>query len=408
MHCRYVYVNAVWPTAQSLYNRTGCKQSYDSKPWIFVWDKLYNNSNPVHPDSPDGPAQIEGWQKYSNGASVDAVIGKAKGNYSTQSQDGRCGPSTGFDCFGKAEGPCCSAYGWCGLSVLHCGTGCQSDFGICDSSSSENSRISTLTSSKGSSKAPTNVVTTHAIPSASPSPKKSLVSPDGRCGGADGYNCIGFSGGPCCSDKGWCGITNRHCATSEGCQPRFGKCKILDSESTSRKPVTSKDSTSDVPKSSVHSDLAHPKAPENTSRPVYVPRPSPHRPQESNSSSLSPLDCSKPSNSQRCGKKFPASGCPHDLDGDFEFPHLIVPVDKTHPDRALGNQFNGIIDDEHCTLYNFDINPNQAGKKCSLVWLFPEKNNLSHSSFDFSAESHPPAVMEFWHLRDPASEKTTW
>lgn len=398
MHCRYVYVNAVWPTDKAIYNRTGCKKSYDSKPWIFVWDKLYNNSNPVHPGNPDYPRQLEGWREYSNGASIDTIVGKPKGNHSVQSPDGRCGPNTGFDCFGKANGPCCSAHGWCGLSIPHCGTGCQSDFGICDASSSGGkSSISASTSSRESIKAPTSTVTTHAKPSASQSPKKSLLSPDGRCGGRDGYHCIGFSGGPCCSDKGWCGASDRHCISSEECQPGFGKCRGFFSESTSRKSTTGEFPPSGFPTSSVSPSLAHPEAPKGTSLSLYVTKAPPHRPQDSSSSSLSHLD-----------NKSPEYGCPHDLDGEFEFPHLIVPVAKTHPNKALGNQFNGIIDHEHCTLYNFDISPEQAGKKCSLVWIFPQEQNPMGSLYNFNAESHSPGIMEFWHLSNPASEKTTW
>jgi hypothetical protein len=43
-----------------------------------------------------------------------------------------------------------------------------------------------------------------------------------------------------------------------------------------------------------------------------------------------------------------------------------------------------------------------------LVWLFPEEQNPRGSLYNFSAESHSPGVMEFWHLSNPVSEKTTW
>ena len=102
-----------------------------------------------------------------------------------------------------------------------------------------------------------------------------------------------------------------------------------------------------------------------------------------------------------------SESCPHDLKGSFEFPHLIVPVDKAHPNKAFGNQYNGTIDQDHCTLYSFDISPSQAGKKCSLIWLFPEQKDLKSSSFEYSASSDDP-IMEFWHLGQPVTEKTTW
>ena len=47
------------------------------------------------------------------------------------SQDGSCGGSTGQTCQGSKLGDCCSAHGYCGLSVDYCGDGCQLGFGSC-------------------------------------------------------------------------------------------------------------------------------------------------------------------------------------------------------------------------------------------------------------------------------------
>jgi peptidoglycan/xylan/chitin deacetylase (PgdA/CDA1 family) len=49
------------------------------------------------------------------------------------SSDGRCGQS-----YGKKscpEGQCCSKYGWCGTGATYCSNNCQSDYGLCYSSS---------------------------------------------------------------------------------------------------------------------------------------------------------------------------------------------------------------------------------------------------------------------------------
>lgn len=407
MLCRYVYISSVWPS-DNLDNRSGCAKTYDSKPWIYVWDKLYNNSNPVHPDSPDGPRQMEGWQKWSHGAPMDTVVGKPHQDYSHQSHTGRCGPSTGLDCYGKADGPCCSSYGWCGFSPAHCGAGCQNDFGICDSFSSGKPPHSISTSEKGSkaslsidvvpSAKPTPSVhsaqPTTSVHSAQPTPsirKHYVTSPDGHCGGKDGYTCEGFSGGPCCSSSGWCGTSFGHCAPLQGCQPAFGKCEIL-------RP------TNGVQHNKTNSKIPIPH--------IGIPvRPTASKPTES------PVHVSKPQTSHKSqATKEPQSdsdqssvhGCPHDLEGGFEFPHLIVPVTKSHPDKAIGNQFSGTINDEHCTIYNFDISPKQAGKKCSLIWLFPEKGDPEDGSFYFSSRLNSSSIMEFWHLSEPATEKTTW
>lgn len=44
-------------------------------------------------------------------------------------------------------------------------------------------------------------------------------TPDGTCGGANGYIC---ETGTCCSQYGWCGVTTDHCGA--GCQTAFGQC----------------------------------------------------------------------------------------------------------------------------------------------------------------------------------------
>lgn len=45
-------------------------------------------------------------------------------------------------------------------------------------------------------------------------------SVDGTCGGT--VTCAGTHWGTCCSQYGWCGVTDEHCRA--GCQPAFGTC----------------------------------------------------------------------------------------------------------------------------------------------------------------------------------------
>lgn len=47
------------------------------------------------------------------------------------SKDGVCGGELGQTCLGSEFGACCSRYGRCGSTRLHCGCGCQSAFGEC-------------------------------------------------------------------------------------------------------------------------------------------------------------------------------------------------------------------------------------------------------------------------------------
>ncbi|KAF2130461.1 carbohydrate-binding module family 18 protein [Dothidotthia symphoricarpi CBS 119687] len=52
------------------------------------------------------------------------------------------------------------------------------------------------------------------------------VSPNGQCGDRSGQTCSGSTFGRCCSAYGWCGSSDAHCLTTEGCQPGFGDCTI--------------------------------------------------------------------------------------------------------------------------------------------------------------------------------------
>ncbi|KJZ79214.1 hypothetical protein HIM_01365 [Hirsutella minnesotensis 3608] len=49
------------------------------------------------------------------------------------------------------------------------------------------------------------------------------VSRDGRCGGKTGQTCRGSEFGECCSSKGWCGRSKKHCECD--CQGAFGQCR---------------------------------------------------------------------------------------------------------------------------------------------------------------------------------------
>ena len=98
------------------------------------------------------------------------------------------------------------------------------------------------------------------------------------------------------------------------------------------------------------------------------------------------------------------NSCPVNLDGDFEFPHLIVPVDRSKPNKALGNKFNGTVSSTVCTTYNFDVHERLAGKTCSLVFLFPFQSELETSSFLFNGTGK----LIFSKLDKPVTHDTTW
>jgi len=99
----------------------------------------------------------------------------------------RCGPEFDIDC---AAGLCCSKYGYCGKSEKHCGTGCQSEFGICGT-----------------------------ITTTSKNQKPRSTSTNGRCGPEFNTNC---PAGYCCSQYGYCGKSEEHCGVD--CLSEYDKC----------------------------------------------------------------------------------------------------------------------------------------------------------------------------------------
>ncbi|OJJ40895.1 hypothetical protein ASPWEDRAFT_47606 [Aspergillus wentii DTO 134E9] len=100
----------------------------------------------------------------------------------------------------------------------------------------------------------------------------------------------------------------------------------------------------------------------------------------------------------------PSGSCPANLDGEYEAPHLIIPVNSESPDKAYGSSFNGTISTTESTLYNFDIPSKDAGKTCSLVFLFPKKEDLETSSFTFSGDGK----VDFSQLDSSVSIKTNY
>lgn len=97
-----------------------------------------------------------------------------------------------------------------------------------------------------------------------------------------------------------------------------------------------------------------------------------------------------------------SSSCPTDLSGDYEFPHLIVAVDSSSPDKAAGTGYNGTITSSVSSAFNFDIPSSDSGKTCSLVFLFPKLEDLETSSYSFSGDGK----IDFAKLSSPVSSST--
>ncbi|KAF2677972.1 carbohydrate-binding module family 18 protein [Lentithecium fluviatile CBS 122367] len=220
-----------------------------------------------------------------------------------------------------------------------------------------------------------------------PAPKpyhKSKPSPDGTCGGTSGFHCNGFFKGSCCSSFGWCGASPAHCG--KGCQGDFGTCEHKPAPPP---PPPCEDGKDDKCKP------APPPPPPcgNGKNDKCKPAPPPPKPCGDDKDD----DC-KPAKEHHV--------CPTDINGPYEFPHLIIPVDKKRPDKAFSNKLNGTFSDHMCSVFNFDIHPRFAGKKCMPVFLFPSQEKLVTSAYTFRAWGD--YGVEVFELHEPATMETTW
>jgi hypothetical protein len=85
----------------------------------------------------------------------------------TVSTNGRCGADFQHTSCGNAQSPCCSQYGWCGNNAtVHCGTGCQSPYGLCGHETYAPRALPTAAPSKVPTVTPSKVPT--VAPSATP------------------------------------------------------------------------------------------------------------------------------------------------------------------------------------------------------------------------------------------------
>jgi len=137
---------------------------------------------------------------------------------------GNCGPGVG-SC---PSGQCCSKYGYCGTTDAHCKSGCQNNYGICYS---ETSNKKSYTTTK---KTTTKKTTTRKTTTKKATTTKLPVSNNGMCGPSEGI-CPGTA---CCSKYGYCGNTEAHCGA--GCQSEFGSCNSKSVVTTTKKITTSK------------------------------------------------------------------------------------------------------------------------------------------------------------------------
>jgi hypothetical protein len=96
--------------------------------------------------------------------------------------------------------------------------------------------------------------------------------------------------------------------------------------------------------------------------------------------------------------------CPDNLNGPYEFPHLIIPIDSSNPSSAPGTSYFGEVSSTISSIFNFDIPASDAGKTCSLIFLFPLQSQLQTSSFTFSGNGG----IDFSELNGIATTATSY
>ena len=117
--------------------------------------------------------------------------------------------------------------------------------------------------------------------------------------------------------------------------------------------------------------------------------------------------------SQNLWKRDVVPNCQTDLSGPFEFPHLIVPIDRSNPDDAAGTSFHGQISENVSTIFNFDIPIRGNLTECTLIFIYPETDRLDASAPTFDRDGKPGYSFEgdgkvrFSHLDGPADSAST-
>lgn len=69
-----------------------------------------------------------------------------------------------------------------------------------------------------------------------------------------------------------------------------------------------------------------------------------------------------------------------DLQGSFEAPNLIIPVDKADTTKFIGNGYVAQLSPTMSTVFVFDIRPENQGKTCNLEFYMPPVSSMPEFS----------------------------
>lgn len=99
-----------------------------------------------------------------------------------------------------------------------------------------------------------------------------------------------------------------------------------------------------------------------------------------------------------------STACPSNLSGEWQYPHLIVPVSSEHPDMSYGTSYDGMMNSTMSSYYNFNIPNSYAGMTCEISFMWPMHNQLQTSSYRWNGEGG--MMME--HCDSVCSEHDSW
>ena len=96
--------------------------------------------------------------------------------------------------------------------------------------------------------------------------------------------------------------------------------------------------------------------------------------------------------------------CPIGLTSPYQYPHEIIPVSSTTPDKAPGTSYFGSINPTTSSLYVFDIPSDYAGRTCTLEFFLPAAKDLKTSSYTISGSG----ALDFAKLQANPNQGTTF
>lgn len=194
--------------------------------------------------------------------------------------------------------------------------------------------------------------------------------------------------------------------TASGCSSSASSSESTPTPSGSA-PAGSSVATSATQQPSYSAPVPSGSAPAGSSAATSTQQPTSAAPAPSgNATATAPSEATTPAPAPTSAAPAPSGtgeSCPADLGGEYQYPHLIVPVSQQSPDKAYGTSYNGTLTSDISSIFNFDIPKSYTGT-CSLVFLFPEQSQLETSSFSFSGDG----VVDFKQLDTIASSKTTY